>query len=104
LRAPSHNLYHPGKLADTNNTAIVTRDIANVSHTIKGQKVMLTHRVKGDVFENHHFTVSLFETYDQLFPRVLVNSPKKLGVHLSHTLWGTYQTLPFRVFANGPNN
>jgi hypothetical protein len=104
LRALGHDFDYSGQFTGADDTPLMIGDIADMSQTIKGQQVMLAHRIEGDILEDYHFTVSLFKAYREYILGVRAQSLEELGIHLSDTTGGTDQALPLRVLSDSLNN
>src|SRR3990172_4512304 len=57
LRPASEDLDQARHLADAEDASL--RNVADVRHPVERQEMMLTHTVKGDVFDDHHLMMVL---------------------------------------------
>ena len=73
-------------------------------HTIEGQKMVLTHGIKGDILEDYKFAVPQLVTDYQLFLRVLTQTHKELFIHLGDAPRRSSQAITPGVFPDSLYN
>src|SRR5258708_14515201 len=102
LRPPRDDLQRPGQLREPDHPPV--RDVADVRDAMKRQEVMLTHRVKGDVADEHHLLMPYLEADAQDLLWIMEQARKDLGVHLSDAPRRVAQSFAFRILADRTND
>jgi hypothetical protein len=66
--------------------------------------MMFAHAVKGDIPNQHHLIILLFENLLQMATRLEMKSPEDLGIHASDSGRSFQQTVAVRVFTDSQQN
>src|SRR2546428_5517968 len=103
LRPPRQDFYKPRHLADAEDASFW--NVPDVGNTMEWQEMMLTHRIKGNVFHNHQFVVVLVVEADlQQLPRILLQPGKQLFVHLRDAARRAQESFTLRILADTFDN